>query len=330
MAEALSAFVGRRRADWDALSALVERQRAGALGLEDLERLDRLYRVCSRDLAHVQTNHPGSDVARFLNQLCASAYGAIYRPPNDRFAALRRFYAADLPRTFRRTVAHTSVSAALFVLGGMVGALVVLFEPRGAEVLVPQGIRDAVADGRMWTEDVFSVMPGGMASTWIATNNLTVTFTVFALGIVFGLGSAAVLLNNGLHIGSVIALCVHAGMGSALLDFIGAHGPVELSIIVIAGGAGLMLGHALVDPGELPRAQALRQRGGEAVKLVVGLAPFLGAIALVEGFVSPSALPTWLKVSVGLALGAALWLYLLVAGRSEARAPLSTGASRRS
>jgi uncharacterized membrane protein SpoIIM required for sporulation len=93
---------------------------------------------------------------------------------------------------------------------------------------------------------------------------------------------------------------------------------VELSIIVIAGGAGLMVGQALIDPGELPRGQALELRGREAVKLVLGCAPFLALIAVVEGFVSPGDFfPSWVKALLGLALGAFFWLYLLRAGRAR-------------
>ena len=78
MTSSLPAFVGRRRPDWDALGALLARQRAGTLRLEDLRSLDVLYRRAAADLAHAQTFHAGTDVHRFLNQLCAQAYAVIY------------------------------------------------------------------------------------------------------------------------------------------------------------------------------------------------------------------------------------------------------------
>lgn len=319
MAEPITSFVTRRRPDWDGLRGLLDQHRAGKLHLEDLQRLDRLYRSAAADLAHAQSNYPGSDAQRFLNQLCSEAYGAIYQPPRDRLGATRRFFAAEFPQTFRANLRYAGVSGFLFLLGALLGALVVLLEPRGAELLVPETLREYIAQKKMWTEDLFSVTPPGVASSWIATNNLTVTISAFALGLTAGLGTVFVELNNGLHIGSVAALCVREGMGWDLLGFIGAHGFVELSIIVIAGGGGLMLGHALVDPGELPRAQALRARGREAVKLLVGCAPFLFAIGFVEGYVSPLAIPVALKVVFGAVLGVAFWMYLALAGRSPPR-----------
>nr|WP_239577968.1 stage II sporulation protein M [Archangium primigenium] len=313
----LPAFVGRRRPDWDALGALLARQRAGTLRLEDLRSLDVLYRRAAADLAHAQTFHAGTDVHRFLNQLCAQAYAVIYQPPRERWAALGAFFRHELPRTLRAHGAYVATSAGLFLLGILLGAGVVLLEPRGAELLVPENLRDSIARGEMWTDGILSVAPPNAVASAIATNNLTVTIVTFASGLLLGLGTVFVLVNNGVHLGSVAALCAREGLGPKLLDFIAAHGPVELSIIVIAGGAGLRVGQSLVDPGELPRSQALVLRGREAVKLVLGCAPFLALIALVEGFVSPGDLfSTPLKALLGLALGALFWGYLLRAGRA--------------
>ena len=182
-------------------------------------------------------------------------------------------------------------------------------------------LREYIARKEMWTDGILSVAPPNAVASSIATNNLTVTIFTFASGLLLGVGTLFALLNNGVHIGAVAALCVHEGMGPKLFDFTAAHGPVELSIIVIAGGAGLMVGQALIDPGELPREQALVSRGREAVKLVVGCAPFLALIGVVEGFVSPGDFfSSRVKALLGLTLGTLLWLYLLRAGgRREAR-----------
>lgn len=319
MAEGVSQFVVRRRAEWDALSRLLERQRSGQLELDDLHRLDQLYRNAAADLAHAQAHHAGSEAHRHLNQLCARAYAAIYQPPRDRWASVRQFFRRDFPTIFRSNLGFMGASAGIFGLGLLVGALVVLLEPRGAELLVPQSVRAAVAGRQMWTDGIFSVTPPGLASSAIATNNLTVTFVAFALGITLGLGTVFVLLNNGLHLGAITAFCIREEMGLPLLGFVGAHGFVELSIIAIAGGAGLMLGHALVDPGELPRRQALRRRGREAVQLVIGCAPFLAAIGFVEGYISPYPAGWQPKLALGVMLGLAFWAYLLLTGRPTTR-----------
>jgi uncharacterized membrane protein SpoIIM required for sporulation len=171
----------------------------------------------------------------------------------------------------------------------------------------------------MWTDDVLSIAPPGVVASKIATNNLTVMIITFASGILLGLGTVYSLVMNGLMVGSIIALCVREHMGLPLFAFIGGHGPVELSTIVISGAAGLILAQALLAPGERTRAEALVLRAREAVKLVLGCAPFLGTIALVEGFVSPGAkFAAPLKLSLGVALGVLFWSYLSLAGRDEA------------
>jgi len=319
VAEALPAFVVRRRPDWDALSALLTRQRDGTLKLSELKDLDRLYRKASADLAHAQSFYPGTDVHRFLNQLCGGAYATIYRPPRDRVAALRRFFAREFPQALREELPYIAASTLLFFLGVALGTLVVWLEPRGAELLVPAGVRAAVEEKRMWTDALLSTVPPGVSSSAIAANNLTVTIAAFASGLLLGLGPLYVLVSNGLSIGAITTHCILGGMGYPLFSFIGAHGPLEISIILIAGAAGLMVGHALVDPGELPRSEHLRRRGLKAVRLVLGCAPFLVLAGLLEGFVDPGELfPGAAKIALGCVLALVFWIYLARAGRGIA------------
>ncbi len=318
MADSLPRFVQQRQPDWEALTALLQKSRRGELQLAEVARLDLLYRRASRDLAHAQSFFPGTDATRYLNGLCAQAYGAIYRPSHERLAATRTFFAVTFPTVLREELRYVGVSALLMVAGLILGAAVVLLEPRGAQMLVPEHLRAYLSEGRMWTDDILSVSPPGAVSAGIATNNLSVTIAAFGLGLTGGLGTVFILINNGVLLGAVGAACAQAGMLSGLLTFIAAHGPVELSVIAIAGGAGLMIGHALAAPGELPRQEALRLRGRRAAELLVGCAPFLFGIGFIEGFISPGPLfPVWVKAGVGLTTFGLFWGYLLRAGRSS-------------
>jgi uncharacterized membrane protein SpoIIM required for sporulation len=330
MAEPLPAFVARRRPDWNALEQLLERQRAGALRLEDIVELDRLYRRAGTDLAAAQALYPSTDAHRFLNQLCGRAYAAIYRAPRRRARAWVRFFRREFPAAVRREGRYVAVSAALLLLGLVIGALWVGVDPDAARWVLPEGMRDAVADHRMWTDDLVGVAPAA-TSSWIGTNNLTVTVMLFATGLTFGLGTAYLLMINGMLLGAAAVVCARAGMTYPFLSFVGGHGPVELSVISLAGGAGLILGHALIDPGERPRAAHLQARAVQAVRVLLGCAPFLALIALIEGFVSPGNLvPGWLKIGLGLSLGAAFWGYLLLAGRDTSDLTGSASVRRRS
>lgn len=318
MAEPLPAFVARRRPDWEKLRALLALRRKGKLRFEQLFELDALYRRTTSDLATAQTYYAGSEAHRWVNQLCAEAYAAIYRPPRERLRAIRAFFSRDFPRTVRREHRFVLVSLGLLLLGLAVGALVGWFDPDGAGFLIPQGVRDAVAAHRLWTNHILSVTPPGVVAAKIATNNLTVVIAAFVGGALAGAGTVWIMVLNGANLGAVIALCARGHMGWELVGFTAGHGVVELSVIILAGAAGLIIGHAMIDPGELPRRQALARRARDAVRIVLGGAPFLAAIALVEGFVDPGHLfPVAARAAVGIALGLALWGYIVLAGRAE-------------
>lgn len=317
MAEALPAFVARRRADWDALEAALPRFGRGTTTLREVSELERLYRRVSADLATAQAFYPGTDAHRFLNQLAAKAYGTVYRQRPARVAALRAFFREGFPRAVRESLPYTKLAAALMVLGVVVGATTVALEPNGALLLVPEGLREWIGRKELWTDQALVAHTPSEMATAIFVNNLRVTIAAFALGITFGLGTALLLLVNGLHLGAVLAACIQEGLGPGILSFMAAHGPVELSIIAITGGAGLKLGHALLEPGERPRAEVLREKAPAAVQLVLGCAPFLTGIGVVEGFVSPGTFfPWWVKLPLGVALGVGFWMYVLRGGRA--------------
>ncbi|MBK7860600.1 MAG: stage II sporulation protein M [Archangiaceae bacterium] len=314
--EALPAFVARRRPDWERLTALLDGLDARRLRAAELTELDRCYRRAAADLARLQSFYAGTDAHRFLNQLCGRAYGRIYARPPDRLAALRRFFARDFPQTLRDELAFVGAAAGLVALGVAVGFSTLWVQPHLAGLFVPDAIQRYVAEHRLWTDSL--ELPPSQIATQILTNNLQVAVAAFALGLTFGLGTVIVLLNNGVFLGATLAHCFNGGVGKGLLIFMSAHGVVELSVIFICGGAGLMLGQALVVARERPRSEVLRERAGRAVRLVLGCAPFLAAIGVVEGFVSPGhRVPALLKVLLGACLGAGFWLYLLRAGRGQ-------------
>jgi len=150
-----------------------------------------------------------------------------------------------------------------------------------------------------------------LASSFIMTNNLTVSFTTFALGITAGLGTIWMLALNGLLFGVVNAACWQVGMSQQLLSFVAPHGVLELPAIFIAGGGGLLLAKGLLFPGNLPRKASLVLEGGRAVRLVLGIIPLLIVAGTIEGFVSPSDLPVALKYTLAAGLFGLLLLFVM-------------------
>lgn len=316
MAEPLPAFVARRRPDWTRLEQLLTQQRAGSLTLADVSTIASLYRRASADLAFAQAAYAGTDVLRFLNQLCARAYSTIYRPRGAKLESLRVFYTQTFPRLVRETIDLTKLAAALLAFGALVGALTVALHPDGALLLVPAQLRQIIGRGELWTDSVLGPSTPSEVATSIFLNNLMVMISAFAMGVTAGIWPALIVLRNGVHLGSVVAACFQGGVGPNILTFMAAHGPVELSLICISGGAGLHIGRAMIDPGERSRGAAVKEHAQVAVQVLIGCAPFMIAIGIVEGFVSPGPFFPWpLKVAVGALSGFGLWRWLLRSGQ---------------
>lgn len=311
-----ASFVKKRHSDWTALEALIARLRGKNVALDELSTIDRLYRRASADLAHAQTFFGGSDVHRFLNQLCGNAYGLIYQRPPFRLSALKSFFVSTFPATVRETLAYTRFAAWLMIGGLVVGVATVALSPSGADVLLDPHLLDLIRRRELWTDQLLERLHPAEAAVSIFTNNLRVAFLAFATGITAAIGTVGVLVFNGVHVGAILTACTQNDVGFSMLSFMFAHGPIELSIIAITGAAGLFMGHGLIDPGERARGVVLRERGRKAIQLVLGCAPFLVAIGIVEGFVSPGSLFPWpLKLLLGAGTGFAFWRYLLRSGR---------------
>ena len=158
------------------------------------------------------------------------------------------------------------------------------------------------------------------------SNNILVTMRAFALGSLLGVGAFYDLAFEGARLGSVFAACykLNPPFGNALASFVVGHGVIELSCIFFCGGAGMMIGYAIINPGDLTRAQALKKKGMEAARIVIGCACFLVVAGTIEGFLSPSPLPPWIKIVTGVGTGISMYSYLIFCG---AREPESVGHS---
>jgi uncharacterized membrane protein SpoIIM required for sporulation len=320
----LAQFVQPRRERWEQLNALLQRietHRLRSLSRAELKRLGQLYRSLTSDLAQAQTNFPQSDLAQALNQLAGRAHPHVHRSRSLTGRTVWEFFRADLPRTFRRNLHVFNLAALIFVVCAALGGVATLLDENVAAMILSPALIAAVHRREMWTEHIFNVMPSSVMSTYIMTNNISVSFMTFAMGLTFGVGTCYLLALNGLMLGCITALCFQYGLLGQLVDFVTAHGVVEISVIIVAGTAGLLVGGALVNPGDYTRRDSLAMRGRDGVKLVLGTAPMLVVVGTIEGFVSPSpAIPAGVKMTLGLALGALFYLYLLFAGRGAVTA----------
>jgi uncharacterized membrane protein SpoIIM required for sporulation len=306
----VATFVKARRQSWERLDSLAGRVGRDPLSLTEVEELDRLYRRTAGDLAWARSAFPGSDAEGYLAQLTARAFSILYRPRHG-WAAIAVLYREEIPRAFARARGPFLLAVAFLGAGIVGGALAVAIEPGTAELLVPPAIRDAVASGRVWTDDLLSVAPG-VGGSAIIRNNVMVAALAFTGGLAFGLVTSALLLANGLVLGAVAAFAWRGGQGYSFFAFVSAHGPAELLAFLLAAQGGFLLAGALLLPGEAPRGALLAARGREGSRLLAVVVPLLILVGVVEASISPGGgFPPLAKAALGTALAAAVlaWLW---------------------
>lgn len=236
---------------WDRLEELTRRGQAKglrSLSHRELSELGLLYHQVAADLACLREDRTAGRHAAYLNQLLGRAHSCIYTVRRSRPREILDFYRYTFPRVFRATLGYTGTAFAAFAVAALLGCILAMRDPGFVRYLLPPHVVSAIEHQKMWTGPLVTMKP--LASSAIMTNNLTVTFAAFAYGILFGLGTFYLLGLNGLLFGTVATACARAGLSKALWSFVLPHGVLELTAVFIAGGAGLMLGRALIAPGE--------------------------------------------------------------------------------
>lgn len=287
-----------------------------ALRHSELQELGLLYRQTASDLAAVREDASCKQLAVYLNQLLGRSHNLIYHGHKAKVSGIVRFYGETYPRVFRETLPQTLIAMAIFAITGLASWMVTIHDPGFAHRLLGPSMMETIERREMWTHSVVTIKP--LASSGIMTNNLSVAFSTFALGITAGIGTIWMLAVNGVLLGAIGAATWKAGMALQLWSFVAPHGVLELPAIFISGGAGLEIARGLLFPGFLPRRQSLAQAGGRGARLLMGTIPMLAVAGVIEGFFSPSAAPVAMKFILAAALFTALLAYLFFANRPQA------------
>jgi uncharacterized membrane protein SpoIIM required for sporulation len=299
-----------RRDKWSRLEDLiakVSRLRLRGLSGEEVREFGRLYRRTAADLAIAREEVQDKRLVNYLNHLVTRAHGAIYRSESSGFGGIATFYRYEFPAVFRKCFRTILLSFAIFFVSGVFAYLVCWKDENFADRIAP-GLRQQIAAHQNWTERVNDANP--LMSTAIQTNNITVTFLAFAGGIIIGIGTVYLLITNGLMVGMVFSLCIHHRFWDPPI-FMAGHGVIELTAIFIGGGAGLLLARALLMPGDLKRGDALVTNGLLGIKLIMGCVPMLLIAGIIEGFISPSHIPSVFKFAISAVSAIALVAYFM-------------------
>lgn len=317
-------FLRDRKPVWerfDSLLAQADSPRLSNLSSKEVSELSELFRGICYDLAQVRSHEWGSSLERYVNDLVVRGHGVFYGGRPMKRGKVVGFFAREFPRLFRENLPFFWAAAALFAIPMAVSWSVVASDPSLAQRVLPGTVLHTME--QMYSEDFAELDDEGVGrqdaamAGFYVRHNTSIAFQCFALGVFFGLGTVYVLLSNGIQLGTVAGYIIAQGHGERFMGFVASHSSFELTAIVVAGTAGLVLGHSLVAPGNLSRLDSLRTRGLVAVQLALGAAGMLFIAAMVEGFWSAQPLPLAVKLSAAASFWIAVISYLSLAGRAR-------------
>lgn len=315
----VDAFVLAHRGTWDRLDRLIGRRRS--LSGAEIDELVELYQRVSTHLSILRSAEKiGSDsmlVGR-LSSLVARARSAVTGAHAPLSSTFKRFWTVSFPVVAYRTWRWWLATATAFFAVVVIVALWVAGNPEVQSSLgTPSDIQQLVNHD---VESYYSEHPAAAFALQIWVNNSWVSAQCIALSVVLGLPIPFVLFQNAANLGVIAGLMFSAGKGGVLLGLLAPHGLLELTAVFLSGATGMRLGWSVISPGDRPRGQVLAEQGRAVVSVAVGLVAVLLASGLIEALVTPSPLPTFARVGVGVIAEAAFLFYIAYFGRRGVKA----------
>jgi uncharacterized membrane protein SpoIIM required for sporulation len=311
-------FISYKQEQWKDLSNILERAKLGMVSLRalppsDLQRIGTIYRRTCADLAYLRTQHATPELISYLNELVGDAHGLLYvdEGGTNGFPRVIRFFTQSLPAVLRRRMNFIAIAFFITVIGTLFAYAIVRSNPANLTLFMPAEFKGSVEAWKRGFADHgdIPIAEGGLFSSYLMAHNTQVAVGAFATGITTVL-PAYMMFQNGAIMGALIAVVQPTGNLPAFWAGILPHGVCELTAIFIAGGAGLLVGWALINPGPYSRKDALVANGKDAVKMMVATVPLLIVAGIIEGNVSHSSAPHFLKFSLAAVEFAAMTAYV--------------------
>ena len=304
--DAFSAVNGDK---WARLYVLAYKRR---LNGSEADELLRLYQATSSHLSLLRSVAPESGLSGTLSATLAQARTRFTGARSNFMDDLARFFVIPLPAAFYRLRWLTVWCGVAFCLIAGAYALWIATSPDALRALGSDStIKQYVEDDFI---NYYSENPAASFAGAVWTNNAWISAQAVALGIT-GFWVPMILFGNAQGLGVAAGVFAAVGKSDVFFSYILPHGLMELTAVFIACAAGLKIFWALVAPGPRTRGQAVAAEGRSLITVAMGLVLVLLVSGIVEGFVTPSSLPVWAKISIGAAVLAAYWTYVLVWGR---------------
>lgn len=307
-------FIAQNEGAWLRLESLTASARRGGLKAAEVDEFLGLYQRVSTHLSQARDHLRDGPITVRLTRLVAEANAALYRSRRGSTSGLRDFLSITFPAAVWTSRRFIAASAALLVVPAILVGIWVAVSPAAVEIAGPASFREAYVEDEF--EDYYSQSHAAQFSTEVTVNNIQVSFMAFVGGAVLCIPGAFILLFNGVNLGVAGGLFGSAGQLDKFFGLILPHGLLEMSAIAIAGGAGLRVGWSIIAPGDLRRGEAAMLEARRSVAVIIGLVGAFTVAGLIEAFVTPSGLPTILRVGIGATIELLFVVWMVANGRA--------------
>jgi uncharacterized membrane protein SpoIIM required for sporulation len=312
----LDVFVTAHRREWDRLDELTRHSRS--LSGAEVDELVDLYQRTATHLSAVRTSAPDPVLVARLSGLVTRARGVVTAPGVPAYREIATFFLRHFPAAVYRARWWWLSAGAGFVLVSFALGIWVARNPGvQGSIATPDEVRQLVDQD---FASYYSSHPAGAFAFQVWTNNAWLCALAIASGALLGIPVPYLLWQNAVNVGLVAGLMAAHGRLDLFFGLVLPHGLLELTAVFIAAGVGMRLGWTIIAPGERPRGAAAASEGRAAIGVAMGLVAVLLVSGIIEAFVTPSGLPTWARVGLGLAVWAGFLVYVLVLGGRVARA----------
>jgi uncharacterized membrane protein SpoIIM required for sporulation len=268
---------------------------------DDPDELAERFIQITDDLAYAKTFYPKSKTTAYLNGLAAGLHQSIYKNKSEKSNRFLTFWKYELPILFKTYQRPLLYSFIFFIIFCSIGALSAKYDENFVRLILGDGYVD-MTNANIAKGDPFGVYKQGGETLMflaIAANNIYVSLVTFVSGVIFSVGSIYFLFRNGLMLGSFQYYFFSKGLGLKSILVVWIHGTLEISAIMIAGAAGIILGNSLLFPKTYTRMVSLKRGAKDGMKVAIGIVPILIVAAFFEGFVTRhTEMPLWLSITI--------------------------------
>ena len=276
-------FIRQNIEKWRTLESVVD-----SASKQDPGRLADTYLELTTDLSFSRSHYPHSRITVYLNNLASALHNFLYKNKKESRSRIWNFWKTEVPLVMYDSRKEFLYSFLIFIISVVIGCVSTLHDDMFARLIMSNGYIDMtlqnIEDGNpMGVYADMSAIPMFFTIVW---NNVRVSFTIFAFGLLTGFGAGYMLVFNGIMIGAFQTFFFQQHLGIESLMAIWLHGTLEISAIIIAGAGGLALGNGWLFPGTYPRGYAFRQGAVRGLKIVVGTVPVFVFAGFVESFLT--------------------------------------------